>query len=448
MGRNFITGYTESIRRHVRAHASRALLSSVSSVAVLAGFLSAAGTVWPLWLYLLLCAVGTAGFLTAFGAVGIRVRYGLLAATRPPSAVVPQALALRAGGPASRPSVRSIASAAVDDPVYLGGLRVLLSSSSPVLVVPSGPRDVQVPGELSVPIRANRKGYSHVRMDYPALGLPLPPASLTRELPGGAPDGDHSFAVRDLTYTAQLAAAVAEQGRPLPLLLPEHCADVRQLAEHDLIVVGGPDVNFWHAVLYEAVAARFLRPASSVPLALGMRSDRKGTANYNSVLIRAVLADIKRVFPNAEDDAYDIDDRLYPAHGMILACRNPYAAALGMSHWCVFVAGLTSVGTAGSVRALAHMLELMRSDSEADFFSTVPTASAGVHADVAAVLCRVVEVECPALRLNGGLVPRQRHPVPGEGRDPYYSDSGLPTRIQYLDFSRAEPAWRDLLPRP
>ncbi|MBT2511300.1 hypothetical protein J7I98_36885 [Streptomyces sp. ISL-98] len=298
-----------------------------------------------------------------------------------------------------------------------------------------------------MPIRANRKSYSHVRMDYPALGLPLAPTSLTREVPAGASDGDHSFAVRDLVFTAQLAAALAEPSAPLPLLLPEHCADVRQLAEHDLVVIGGPDVNFWHAVLYEAVLARFTKPVSSIPLALSMRSDQKGTPNYGSTLIHSLFTEIKRVFPLAEDDAYDIDDRLYPAHGMILACRNPFAAALGKSHWCVFVAGLTAVATSGSVRVLAEMLNLMRSDPEVNFFSPVPTSSADVHADVSALLCRVVEVEYPVMYREGQLVPRQRHAVPDEGRDPHHSSSGLPTRVQYLGFNDGEPVWRDVTPQ-
>lgn len=81
MGRNFTTRRAERMRRHVRAHALRALLSAVSSVAVVAGFLSAAGTVWPLWSYLIMCAAGSLAFLAAFGLNGARVRYALLAAS-------------------------------------------------------------------------------------------------------------------------------------------------------------------------------------------------------------------------------------------------------------------------------------------------------------------------------------------------------------------------------
>jgi hypothetical protein len=226
--------------------------------------------------------------------------------------------------------------------------------------------------------------------------------------------------------------------------MPEHCVDARQLAEHDVVVVGGPDVNFWHAALYETVFASFATPASSVPLAMGMRNDRKGTANYGSTYVHVNLSGLADVFPLAESDAYDIDDRMYPAYGMILACRNPFAAAVGKSHWCAFVAGLTSVATAGSVRALTEMLHVMRADPESNFHSPVPTVSEAVHANVSAVLCRVVEVEYPVMRRDGVLVPRQRHSLPTEGRDPHHSSSGIPTKVQYLDFHGAQPLWRDV----
>ncbi|MFJ4948851.1 hypothetical protein [Streptomyces sp. NPDC088760] len=442
MGRNFLTTRTERVRRHVRTHLSRALVSSVSSVAVLAGFLSAAGVVWPLWSYVALCIAGALVFLGAFAVPPAQLRYVLLAASYTDSQLAPRRSSMREVTPGA--PVRRVASAAVDDPVYLGGLRALLPSDAPLIVVPSGSRDLPDPGELPVPIRANRKGYSFVQLDRSALGVPVPDVTFSRELPAGAPDGDHSGAVRDLTFAAQLAAALTEPGHAVPLLMPEHCVDARQLADHDVVVVGGPDVNFWHAALYETVFASFATPASSVPLAMGMRSERKGVANYGSTYVHVNLDGLAGVFPLAESDTYDIDDRLYPAYGMILACRNPFAAALGKSHWCTFVAGLTSVATAGSVHALAEILHVMRADPERNFHSPVPTTGRNVQANVSALLCRVMEVEYPIMRRDGALVPRQRHSLPAEGRDPHHSSSGTPTKVQYLDFRGAQPLWRDV----
>ena len=77
-----------------------------------------------------------------------------------------------------------------------------------------------------------------------------------------------------------------------------------------------------------------------------------------------------------------MDERLFPTFGMIMACRNPFAAALGQSRWCVFVAGTRSLGTSGAVLGLAAMLRQMHGDPGLNFSSTVRTTRDGVQAQV------------------------------------------------------------------
>jgi hypothetical protein len=226
---------------------------------------------------------------------------------------------------------------------------------------------------------------------------------------------------------------------------PEHCVDPVLLAEHDVVVVGGPDTNFWHGGLFEPVAREFARPRSSVPLALDLREEG-AFPSYGSRSLTTVLAGSEKVFPHVREERVLLDERLYPTHAMVLACRNPYAAALGRSRWCVFVAGTRSLGTSGAVLALTLMLRQMRRDPEATFFSEVPTDSARVRAQVSAVLVRVAEVEQAALRRDGTLQPRLRRRHPTEGLDPHYSDSYIPTEVDYLAYSEpgGAPRWATL----
>jgi hypothetical protein len=156
------------------------------------------------------------------------------------------------------------------------------------------------------------------------------------------------------------------------------------------------------------------------------------------------LAGLSSVLHHTREDRAELDERLYPTYGMILACRNPFAAAIGRSHWCVFVAGTRSLGTSGAVLALVMMLQAMRRDPEANFFSDVPTDAAEVTAPVSAVLCRTIEAEQSVLRRDGGLTPRGPHRLPPEGLDPQYSDSLIPTEIEYLSYAQHAPRWEML----
>ena len=182
-----------------------------------------------------------------------------------------------------------------------------------------------------------------------------------RELPEGVQDVDHTLAVKDLVFLPELAAALTggDETADAPVMWPEHCVDPVLLAEHDLVVVGGPDTNFWHGGLFEPVAREFARPRSSVPLALDMR-EGGAFPSYGSRSLTTVARRVVGGLPARPGARGPADERLYPTHAMILACRNPYAAALGRSRWCVFVAGTRSLGTSGAVLALTLMLRQMR----------------------------------------------------------------------------------------
>jgi hypothetical protein len=228
-------------------------------------------------------------------------------------------------------------------------------------------------------------------------------------------------------------------------MLPEHCVDPALLAERDVVVIGGPDTNFWHGALFEPVARQFETPRSAVPLALDLRDLGTGFPVYGSRSMSVQLTDLGAVFRHTREERAELDERLYPTYGMAVATRNPFAAAVGRSHWCVFVAGTRSLGTSGSVLGLVRMLRAMRADDELNFSSLVPSTTAGVSARVSAVLFRVIEVEQAMLRRNGVLTPRSRRAMPPDGIDPRYSDSYVPVGVEYLCYADSVPQWR-LLP--
>ena len=152
--------------------------------------------------------------------------------------------------------------------------------------------------------------------------------------------------------------------------------------------------------------------------------------------------------PRPDEGPLEMDERLFPTVGMIVACRNPLAAAIGLSRWCVFVAGTRSLGTSGAVLGLAAMLREMGNDPELNFSSTARTTRDGVHAPVAAILCRTNQVERAMLRRGGALLDRQRHELPLVGLDPDYSDTYLPTSIEYLRYDGPRSAWQPLCAVP
>ena len=443
--RDYLTPIGERLHRHLRANGSRALLGGVSSSAVIAGFLSAAGYSRTLLEYIGLACVFAGIILLGLAFPAWRLRGLLLPSAR---------VAARPGRPrqldlvATRPSAptRPLAAARCDDPVYGAGLRVLLSPSRPMVVIPSNRRDVGREHELSLPLFGQGQHRTRVDIDPRLFGVPLAPYSFERELPEGVQDTDHTLAVKDLIFVPELAALLRGSD-PLvdaPMMWPEHCVDLAQLAERDVVVVGGPDTNFWHGALFEPVARRFSTPPSSVPLALDLREGSPDLPSYGSRSMSVTLSGLSSVLRHTRQDQAELDERLYPTYGMVLACRNPFAAAIGQSHWCAFVAGTRSLGTSGAVLGLVMMLKAMREDPAVNFFSEVPTDSPDVRAGVSAVLCRTLGVEQSALRRNGALTPRGRRQLPSQGVDPLYSDSYVPFEVEYLSYEQSEPRWVSL----
>jgi hypothetical protein len=443
--RNYAMSSTERVRRHLRVNGPRALLAAVSASAITAGFLSAADVVWGLLAYVGLTA-GLAVLILIGLALLPRLRHVLLVPTSIKVRPVPdrprqlELVAVGSGAP-----IRRVAAAQAGDPVYGAGLRALLPPSRPMVVIPSNRRDVGREHELLLPLFADRRRRSRVEVDLRPLGIPLAPYVFERELPEGVQDVDHTLAIKDLLFVPELSAALRgdDAMADAPLMWPEHCVDPVLLADRDLVIVGGPDTNFWHGALFEPVAREFARPASSVPLALDLR-DEGAFPTYGSRSMTVSLGGLSSVFSHTREERVELDERLYPTHAMILACRNPFAAAVGRSHWCVFVAGTRSLGTSGAVLALTMMLRAMRQDPEANFFSEIPTDSPKVRARVSAVICRTVEVEQAALRRDGRLTPRQRRRIAPEGLDPHYSDSYVPVEVEYLSYAGGEPRWETL----
>jgi hypothetical protein len=444
--RNYLLSGRRRVVRHLLANGPRALLGGITASGVLAGFLSASDLTWSLLAYIGVAVLATAVILLTL-ALRVVPRYGLpnLPRRRPdpardqargrPPQLEPVFSPARAGRGARRPMVRS------DDPVYSAGLRVLLPPSRPLVVISSNRRDVGRDHELPLPLFSDHGRRTQVSVDLRPFGIPLAPYAFERELPEGGQDVDHTLAVKDLVFVPELAAALSPDAGPgdEPVMLPEHCVDPALLAERDVVVIGGPDTNFWHGALFEPVARQFAAPRSAVPLALDLRDLAGGFPVYGSRSISVQLTDLGTVFQHTRQERADLDERLYPTYGMALATRNPFAAAIGRSHWCVFVAGTRSLGTSGAVLGLVRMLRAMRAEEETNFSSLVPTTTPGLSARVSAVLFRTTQVEQAMLRRGGVLTPRSRRSLPPEGIDPHYSDSYVPVGVEYLSYPSATP---------
>lgn len=443
-GRHYLPSKLDRLRQFLRVHFNRAVLGGISSSAVVAGFLDATGVTWPLLGYIGLATGITGGILGVQCVASPRMRYLLLLPLRSTSRSkinYPQQLALAVGSTNS--PVRQIEAARFPDPVYGGGLRVLCGASNPMIIVSSNRRDVSKPHELLYSIFSSGRRHTHVDVDTSQADVPIPRFRFERELPEGCQDSDHTLAIKDLVYIPELASALTCVGASAsaPILWPEHCVDPAQLAERDLIIVGGPDTNFWHAALFEPIVQEFERPKSSVPLALDLRDNTGRFSTYGSRVLTVRLAGLKSVFTHTRDEVVELDERLFPTYGMLMACRNPYAAAINLSRWCVFVAGTRSLGTSGGVLALTMMLDTMQRDSTKNYFSEVPITASGVRARVSAVLYRTTEVEQSMLRRGGEVLPRQRRHMSPEGADPNYSDTYIPTAVEYLSYDAGEPRW-------
>lgn len=445
--RNYLVPPLERLRRHVRTHINHALLGGISTSAVIAGFMNATGVYWPLVRYIEIAAAMTVVILTGEAITAPRYRYLLLMA-------LPRQQKLRPGRPVqlklmatSRSApVRRINAARSDDPIYTGGFRAICGPSEPLIIIASNRRDISKEHELLFPLFATGSRNSQVRMDLSSLGVPLAPYSFQREMPEGNQDPDHTLAIKDLIYLPELGRTLLAAGASptVPLVWPEHCVDPLLLADRDVIVVGGPDTNFWHGALFEPVAQDFSRPRSSIPLAMDLRDASASTPVYGSRILSVRLVGLGTDFPSAHPGEVQLDERIYPAYGMLLACRNPFAAARGNSRWCVFVAGTRSLGTSGGVWALAMLLDAMAQDPSRNFFSVVPTADDDVYAPVSALLYRTREVERAVIRRNDRTLARERRLLAPEGLDHGYSDTYVPTAVEYLSYGSDQPRWQIL----
>lgn len=451
VGRQYLSSRYERSLRLVRKNGAKAAVSGVSVAGIAAGFMSAAGIVWPLLAYIGLIAFVGAAALCVFSLPGRPSEFLTLwlhVKRNPQVGGRPQQLELALSKPRGR-GTGLVQANRCDDPVYGAGMRALMDDSQPIIIMPSNPRDVGKPHELLYPIFVSSHSRSHVEMDLRAAGVPLPPLDFERELPEGAQDPDHTLAIKDVAYLPDLVLALQEIGAEVgsPVAWPEHCVDPRIIAARDVIVIGGPDTNFWHAALFEAVSREFDVPRSSVPLAVSLRELRNGYPVYGS---RSMLLNLHEPadLPRTDDGSLELDERIFPTFGMILACRNPFAAALGASRWCVFLAGTRSLGTSGVVLGLAAMLRSMRNDPDSNFTSTVNTTRPGVQAQVAAVLCRTAQVERAMIRRDGKVLERQRHELLPVGLDPHYSDTYLPTKIEYLRYEGIDSSWEPLCDIP
>lgn len=421
--------------------------------AFLAGLLDASGRTEPLWAYLLgWVALTIAMLVIRQRSLRIRTllwvlrqgrRVGLGRAADGGGQVLPTRQGLVLAGPDVRQAavVDAVRLTSTPDPYYVGTFRALVDPAhpgrSPVVITPCNPRDISRPEHQLHPVVVSQWDGTPVTV---SLGRWSPDVELIRQLPQ-ADDENHAFASRDICYLAELGAELMAVGAPRqPLCMPEHCVDLDMLAHHDLVVLSGPDTNFWHAALYEAVADRYLQPPSSIPLALGLRdSTAHGTPIYGSSDMFAHLKDVAPATGwRGNADTARLSEALRPTYGMILATANPLADPAD-EHWCVFLAGLRSLGTQAATLCFTSMLRALRTDDQRDFWSLAPvTDMDGSYARVAAALVRADVVEAAA----GPQGPRVERSLPHDCPDPDYRDSYVVKRADVLDTTGDAPVWR------
>jgi hypothetical protein len=438
---------SERLIAPVRAYGIRSFAWAVTAVGVIAGVLAGAGIERPLWEWIALVGIAFVIALLGFTFSHPRFKFALASLIYRRPVARDEQRRPRWGpiyGTTPRGSVLQVAAARKIDRVYEGGFRSLLDARDPIAVVATTPRDVSDVTKLPAGMFNRGGSRTECIVDPTTAGIPLEPYMFEREPAEGAQDIDHMLAVRDVMYLANLAHAL--RGRDdnwgaagKAFIWPEHCVDMSFLAAHDVCIVGGGDTNFWHGALFEQVHRSFQTPPSTIPLALDLREG--GTPFYTSRTINTRLSDSNRIPGLEKSRRMEVDERRFPTAAVILACENPFARALGRDHWCVFLAGTRSLGTAGAVLALSTMIERLRADGELNYFSAVDTAQPDVRALVSALLVRAVTVEYAAEDNRG----RGRRPIPTDRPDPEYRDSYVPTAVEYLDNTGEAPEWRALV---
>jgi hypothetical protein len=430
----------------VRQYGIRSFLIAVSVVGVVAGILSASGVTLPLLVYVVMAAAVFAIAVLALTFSQPRYKFLLFSLVyRRPARRDTQ------GRPRYRHIVGETPNAAVFqvaagrriDRVYEGGFRSLLEANDPIAIIATSPRDVSDPTRLPAGMFNPRGSRTECAVDPTEFGIALDPYVFERERSEGTQDTDHMLATKDLVFLANLGQALrADAGAgpaSEPFIWPEHCVDLPFLAHHDLCVVGGGDTNFWHAALFEPVYQSFRDPKSTIPLAVDLRETENPF--YSSRTINLRMAGREQI-PGLEGARrFELDERNFPTCGIILACENPYARASERHHWCAFVAGTRSLGTAGAMLGLTAMLERMRDDETVNYASAVETGEPGVVAHVSALVTRVTEVEHAA---ETGRA-RARYAVATDRPDPDYRDSFMPLTVEYLDNLGEKPEWKLLV---
>jgi hypothetical protein len=437
----------EGVIAPVRRYGMRSFLVAVTIVATLAGLFSASAIVLPFWQYLVIAAGAYLVVLVAFTLSSPRYKFWLFSLVyRRPLTHSPEGRPYHRHVHGAEPGapVLQVAAGRKVDRIYEGGFRTLLEALNPVAIIASSPRDVSDPDALPAGMWGRGASRTECLVDPNVFGIPLERYSFERHLTEGRQDTDHMLAVRDIVYLPELAHALRPDS-PLAgeaFTWPEQTVDIPFLAAHDVVVVGGGDSNFWHGALFEPVRQSFLNPPSTIPLALDLRDSGGDISYYGSRMINVSLAG-KQAIPGLEKARrFELDERRFPTCAMILAVENPFARAIGRSHWCVFVAGTRSLGTSGAVLALAAMIEEMRRDPSASYGSLVETAEPDVRAKVSALLVRTKEVEYAAENRHQS---RGRRDIPVDKPDPDYRDSYTAVGVEYLDNLGDAPFWRPLV---
>lgn len=435
----------------LRSEGQRAVITSAAVVGFVAGMLDATSHNLPLWLYSLAWLLLAVAMLVLRSSrlrarLAARLLWGPWSRlwghpTSPPTELALVDTVTRA--PVAPPLALRTRFRCSPDPWYEHGLTGLAHDDvAPLIITPCNPRDVSRPGELSFPVIVESWTGTPLTV---RLGAGVPPFRIIRDLPQ-ANDTDHSFASRDVVYLPELGRELADLGSGGygPLAMPEHCVDPELLAGRDLVVLSGPDTNFWHAALFEAVVRRFEAPDSAVPMAIGLRDvSSRGVPLYGSADLFLRLYRAAEATGRGSDDSglVRLPEAQHPTYGLVLAVTNPLSPPTNL-RWCVFVCGVRSLGTMAASLVLASLLRAQRRGQPPDVFSWVPVTDAAdpTLARVSALLVRAATVEVAG---TGGR-PRTRRRVPDNGPDPEYSDSYVVTSAEVFDNVSDPPRWREV----
>lgn len=432
-----------AVIRHLRRSGAGSVIGGTSFSGILAGFLDASGTTLPLIAYVGI-ALTASLIISAFSAIRYP-RYRFAFANLPVvRQALPSDLVRLQGEEIDRLPI--IAGANIDS-YYYGGFSTIANEAETLLVVAAPRRDVANLADQPEGMFGHTVGTVRGRLDPGHWGIAAPPVEFDRALADSNEDLDFAVAMRDLVYVPDLVRAL-QRHVPLrsPALMPEHCVDPLLLATNNVVVIGGPDTNFWHAALFEAVREGYENPASTVPLAFDTSEPAPGPGmrRYGSVGLKHRIA--AHVTSHAPEVAHGaLHERAQPTYGMLMLVENPWARASGHSRWVLFLAGTRSIGTAGALLATTCILDRLADGDLEDVTTAIETTSPGTYAEVSAALIRAVEVEEPCRVAGGRLIsPRNVRPIPSDRPDPLYRDGMVPSAVELLNPADAGQVWMRL----